>query len=158
MGRGDGERHEAVPALLASYDVLCCVSTGFENGPTVAIESLAVGTPLVVSRVGNLPELVDDGRNGRLVAPGDARELAKVLTDLALEPGQIDRWRTQLPSARTMDDVAADYEAMYAALVRQGTGVRPIVQARAPIPARASSPELRVAGPESRAPNPEPRA
>jgi glycosyltransferase involved in cell wall biosynthesis len=111
---------EAVPEadalqILAGYDVLCCPSVCLEGGPTVAIEAHAVGTPVIGTRIGGLAELVTDGLNGRLVAPGDWRALAGVLAALAGDPsGTIDRWRRKLPPARTMDQIAADYLAVYA--------------------------------------------
>jgi hypothetical protein len=59
---------------------------------------------------------VTDGLNGSLVTPGDWRALAGVLAALADDhSGTIDRWRRRLPPARTMDQVAADYLAVYAA-------------------------------------------
>ena len=82
----------------------------------MAIEAHAAGTPVVGTRIGGLAELITDGRNGRLVAPADWRALAAVLTDIARDPaGTIDRWREAIPAARTMDDVTADYLALYAA-------------------------------------------
>lgn len=105
---------EDVPAVLAGYDVLCCPSLCLEGGPTVAIEAHAVGTPVIGTAIGGLAELVTDGVNGRLVAPGDWRALAKVLAEVATNPGEtIDRWRTKLPAARTMDEIAADYQELY---------------------------------------------
>jgi glycosyltransferase involved in cell wall biosynthesis len=102
--------------VLAGYDVLCCPSVCLEGGPTVAIEAHAVGTPVIGTSIGGLAELVTDGLNGRLVAPGDWRALAGVLASLADDhSGTIDRWRRRLPPARTMDQVAADYLAVYAA-------------------------------------------
>jgi glycosyltransferase involved in cell wall biosynthesis len=101
---------------LAGYDVLCCPSRCLEGGPTVAIEAHAAGTPVIGTRVGGLAELVTDGVNGRLAEPGNWRELAGILAELAREPARtVDRWRAALPPARTMDDVAADYLAVYAA-------------------------------------------
>jgi glycosyltransferase involved in cell wall biosynthesis len=108
---------EAVVRELAALDVLCCPSTTFENGPTVAIEAMAAGTPIIGSRVGNLAEIVTDGVNGRLVPPGDVPALAAAIAQAAADPSAIDRWRAALSPVRTMDDVAADYEAMYADLV-----------------------------------------
>lgn len=102
--------------VLSGYDVLCCPSVALEGGPTVAIEAHAVGTPVVGTRAGGLAELVTDGRNGRLVPPGDWRALGEVIRETAGNPaGTIDRWRLELPKARTMDEVAADYVALYEA-------------------------------------------
>ena len=105
-----------VPRVLASFDVLCCPSTGFENGPTVALDAFAVGTPVIASRIGNLAELIADGVNGRLVTPGDVPSLAAALLDVVQRPEwTIDLWRSHLPAVRTLDQVAADYLALYAA-------------------------------------------
>jgi glycosyltransferase involved in cell wall biosynthesis len=108
--------HHEVARRLAAFDVLCCPSVCLEGGPTVAIEAHAVGTPVIGSRIGGLAELVADGVNGRLVEPGDPRGLASALADIAADPGgTIDRWREQLPRARTMSEITADYLALYAA-------------------------------------------
>ncbi len=102
--------------VLAGYDLLCCPAVCLEGGPTVAIEAHAVGTPVIGTRIGGIAELVTDGLNGWLVPPGDWRALAGALRDAAENPaGTIDRWRLALPPARTMDQVAADYLAVYTA-------------------------------------------
>lgn len=112
---GSGVAGDAIPALLASYDVLLIPSVGFENGPTIALEAMAVGTPIIASRIGNLAEIVRDGENGQLVAPGDIDAWSRALTDVARRPSTIDRWRGALRHPRTMDDIAVDYLALYAA-------------------------------------------
>ncbi|MBE0417799.1 MAG: glycosyltransferase [Coriobacteriia bacterium] len=50
-----------------------------EGMPLVVIESLATGTPVVASAVGAIPDLVEPGRSGLLVTPGDVDELADAL-------------------------------------------------------------------------------
>ncbi|MFI5177444.1 MAG: glycosyltransferase [Vicinamibacterales bacterium] len=108
--------HAGVPRALADLDLLCCPSLVAEGGPTVAIEAHAVGTPVIGTRIGGLAELVTDGINGRLVAPGDWRGLADVLRTVLHDPhGTIDAWRRALPPARTFDAVTRDYLAMYTA-------------------------------------------
>lgn len=108
--------HAAVPAALAALDVVCCPSIVAEGGPTVALEAHAVGTPVIGTRIGGLSELVTDGVNGRLVAPGDWRMLAELVQSIVADPsGTVDAWRRSLPTARTLDDVTREYLAMYAA-------------------------------------------
>jgi glycosyltransferase involved in cell wall biosynthesis len=105
-----------VPALLADYDALLCPSIWFENGPTVALEAIAAGTPIIGSRVGNLAELIVDDVNGLLVAPGDVTAWSRALTRVATSPAEtVARWRRALTPPRTMDDVTADYVALYEA-------------------------------------------
>jgi len=60
--------------------------------------------------------LIADDVNGLLVAPGDIDAWAHALTRVALSPADTaDRWRKALTPPRTMDDVASDYLALYAA-------------------------------------------
>jgi len=113
---GPGVPGADVPALLAGYDALLCPSMWFENGPTIAVEAMAAGTPIIASRVGNLTEIVNDDVNGQLVAPGDVQAWARALTRAAASPADtIDRWRRALLSPRTMDDVTSDYLLLYGA-------------------------------------------
>jgi glycosyltransferase involved in cell wall biosynthesis len=111
-----GVPHAQVPQVLASLDALVCPSTWFENGPTVALEANAVGTPVIGSRIGNLTEIIVDGVNGRLVGAGDIDGWAHALADVAQSPEQtIDCWRRRIGTPRTMDDIAREYLSLYAA-------------------------------------------
>jgi glycosyltransferase involved in cell wall biosynthesis len=47
-------------------------SLWYENFPRTLVEAFASGLPVLASRLGALQSLVDDGRTGMLVAPGDA--------------------------------------------------------------------------------------
>ena len=62
-----GQRDDA-PAILRALD-LSLLPSWNEPFANVMLESMAVGTPLVVSDVGGAPELVDDGVSGRLLPP-----------------------------------------------------------------------------------------
>lgn len=53
-----------------------------ENAPTIVAQAMAAGTPVVASRVGGIPEMVEDGRSGFLVDSGDEAALAARLTAL----------------------------------------------------------------------------
>jgi glycosyltransferase involved in cell wall biosynthesis len=107
--------HGRILQALAEIDVVCCPSIAAEGGPTVAIEAHAVGTPVIGTRIGGLPELVADGINGLLVPPGDWRALADAVRAIVTDPaGTVDCWRRALPVARTLDEVTRDYLAMYA--------------------------------------------
>jgi glycosyltransferase involved in cell wall biosynthesis len=106
-----------VPRVLAGLDVLCVPSIWFENGPTIALESLAVGTPVIGTRFGAFPEAVADGREGALVPPGDVGALTKLFQQLALTPTMVDTWRSGIRPVRTMATCADDYLAMYRAVL-----------------------------------------
>jgi glycosyltransferase involved in cell wall biosynthesis len=71
------------PGLMRHLDVLVLPSRSEPFG-TVVAEAMAVGTPVVASRVDGLPEVVDDGVTGALVTPDDPAALAEaVLSVLA---------------------------------------------------------------------------
>ncbi len=78
---------EDVPAALRDLDVLVCASHVEPFGRSL-IEAMSCGLPVVATRVGGIPEVVDDGVTGFLVAPESGAELAgatgKVLDDPAL--------------------------------------------------------------------------
>ena len=114
--------HDEVPALLRSFDLLCCPSLALEGGPTVALESMAVGTPVIGSRIGGLAEIVRDGVDGALFEPGDSAALAERIAQAARQPSLIDRWREALQPVRTMRNVAKDYLALYERLLVERTG------------------------------------
>jgi len=102
-----------IRTLLERVDVICCPSRVVEGGPTIALEANAAGVPVVGSAIPALSELVRDDVDGRLYPAGDARALAAIFKELAANPGRVDEWRSNLSAVRTMDDVTADYLAMY---------------------------------------------
>nr|WP_225443699.1 glycosyltransferase [Lolliginicoccus lacisalsi] len=57
----------------------------------VTVEAMACGIPVIGSRSGGTPDLVNDGENGLLYEPGDADALARHIASLAASPGLIDR-------------------------------------------------------------------
>jgi glycosyltransferase involved in cell wall biosynthesis len=56
--------------------IIALCSTCFEGFPTVLVEAMLYGKPVVCSRIGGLPEIVEHGKTGLLFTPGDAAELA----------------------------------------------------------------------------------
>jgi glycosyltransferase involved in cell wall biosynthesis len=53
--------------------------SAWENFPHAVVEALAVGCPVIATAVGGVPEVVRDGENGLLVAPGDPAALAAAI-------------------------------------------------------------------------------
>ena len=66
---------EGVQELIADAKCVVVPSLWPENAPMIILESLSQGVPVVASRIGGIPELVEDGVTGILVNPGDVEAL-----------------------------------------------------------------------------------
>ncbi len=75
-------------AFLRDADLLVAPSLGGESFGMVLTEAFAAGTPVIASDIPGYRDVVHDGVEGLLVAPGDAGSLAQSLRDLALDPGR----------------------------------------------------------------------
>lgn len=72
-----GDRDD-VPDLLRMMDIFVLPSLG-EGISNTILEAMASGLPLIATRVGGNPELVDEGINGQLVPPADADALTRAI-------------------------------------------------------------------------------
>jgi glycosyltransferase involved in cell wall biosynthesis len=75
-----------VRAAVRDFDILVLPSRQEPFGRSI-IEAMALGVPVVASRVGGVPEIIVDGRDGLLVAQGSGEELAAAIGRLLDEPG-----------------------------------------------------------------------
>lgn len=73
---------ENVQDFMGAFDI-CVVPSVSEPLGLVALEALATATPVVASRTGGLPEIVQHNKSGILVPPKDPGELAKAVITLA---------------------------------------------------------------------------
>jgi glycosyltransferase involved in cell wall biosynthesis len=81
---------EDVPARLAAADLFVHPSRS-EAFPNAVLEAMAMGLPTVASAVGGLLEVIEHGRTGTLVPPGDPSALAREIIRLMADPGQAAR-------------------------------------------------------------------
>ena len=79
-----GQRSD-VPDLLAALD-MAVSSSSFEGTPLAMMEYMDAGLPVVATRVGGVPDLIDDGVHGLLVEPGDPASLAAAMAELLRDP------------------------------------------------------------------------
>jgi len=84
LGRLGGDE---VDRLIASCRAAVVPSEWAENAPMAVLEPMALGRPVVATRMGGIPEQVRDGKDGILVDPGDELQLAAALRILADDPG-----------------------------------------------------------------------
>ena len=104
-----------LPALYALADVFV-VSSLEEGFGMTAVEAMAAGTPVVGTRVGGLPTIIEDGNQGRLVEPGDVAALADALAEVLGDPELRERMAERARSrARdfSWEAVGEQVEAVY---------------------------------------------
>lgn len=105
-----------VEAFMASIDayVLC---SRIENLPYSILEAMAHGRPVLGTRVGGIPDLVDDGETGLLVDLDDAAGLAEAMARLVAEPGVAvtmgQKGRTKLEAEFSLPRMVSAHEALY---------------------------------------------
>ena len=110
-----------VREVLGRMQLLVMPTMHFESFGIAAVEAMAMGLPVVASRVGGLAEIVEDGRTGFLVKPGDAVELAGAVRRLMDSPdmrarmGQAGRCRAV--EHFSLDVTTANLEALLQDLV-----------------------------------------
>ena len=107
---------EDVAALLHAADifVLPSRSEAFPNG---VIEAMAAGLPVVASAVGGLLDLVEDGRTGVLVQPGDPEQLAaalrRLVTDRSFASQIAAAARAHISQRYSFDRMVQAFEELY---------------------------------------------
>ncbi|MFI5051235.1 MAG: glycosyltransferase, partial [Gaiellales bacterium] len=107
--------HQQIPDALASMDVLVAPSIWPENSPFVIQEAMLSGVPVVGSRIGGIPELIAEGRNGLLFEPRDVDGLHRALSRLLDQPGLLDTLShgARATTFRTLEDDARTAHALY---------------------------------------------
>jgi glycosyltransferase involved in cell wall biosynthesis len=93
--------------LLAAMDVFVMPST-FEGGPTTVIEAMAMARPIVATAVGMVPEILEDGVNGLVIAPWSADALTSAVARLLGDPS----FRSRLGAAARVSAAGHGIEAM----------------------------------------------
>jgi glycosyltransferase involved in cell wall biosynthesis len=114
-----GQRGD-VPDLLAAFDV-AVVSSRFEGSPLATMEYMDAGLAVVATRVGGMPDLIEDGVHGRLVEPEDPAGLAAALVELLGDRERAramgERGRERRRAEFSLDGTVRRLEAMYEELV-----------------------------------------
>lgn len=103
---------------------LVVISSNNEGTPVSIIEALAAGVPVVSTAVGGVPDLLDGGRFGTLVPPGDADALAgAMLAALNSPPTDQDDRRQRVAEQFGIDRLVADLSTLYRDLLARKRSV-----------------------------------
>lgn len=87
-----------IPELITSSDLLVLSTLVPEAFGRVVIEAGAVGTPVIATRLGGLLDIVDSGKNGILVEPGDVSGMADAMIEILNDPEHAEKMAGALRS------------------------------------------------------------
>jgi glycosyltransferase involved in cell wall biosynthesis len=115
---GGLERRE-LPQLYSSASLLLATSHASETFGIGPVEAQACGLPVVASRFGGFPEVVDEGRTGLLVPPRDPQALAAAVNTLLADPARraamaaaAPAWAAQFAWPAVTDRIEAVYRSI----------------------------------------------
>jgi glycosyltransferase involved in cell wall biosynthesis len=122
-----------IPDILRALDVAVCCSD-YEGSPISVLEYMEAAKPIVATRVGGVPDLIDDGVHGVLVEPRDPPALAAAVAGMLRDPAMAadlgararERRRAQFELDVMIGRLEALYEDLYAAKQSRGGRYRPL--------------------------------
>ena len=106
-----------VGRILAGIDVLVVPSIWPENSPVTIHEACLAKIPVIASRIGGIPELVQDGVNGFLFTPGDAKDLLSKMRLFIEDRSLLERLRANIGTVKSIKENAQELEAIYQELI-----------------------------------------
>ncbi|MGI0129184.1 MAG: glycosyltransferase family 4 protein [Thermoplasmata archaeon] len=108
---------EALLAAAYREATFTVLPSEYEAFGLVLLESLAQGTPVIATRVGGIPEFIEDDRSGILVPPGQVTPLAEAMRRLWADPALAKRLgrhgRTEVVPRYTWDRAVDELEVVY---------------------------------------------
>jgi glycosyltransferase involved in cell wall biosynthesis len=113
-----------VADLLAHFDVFVLPSLA-EGISNTVLEAMATGLPVIATRVGGNPELIEDGLTGRLVPPEDSETMARSIADYFSDRTMARRHgraaRQAVVQRFSLERMIADYVSLYDNLLASRT-------------------------------------
>jgi glycosyltransferase involved in cell wall biosynthesis len=113
--------NDQLGAIFEELDVLVVPSRWYENTPLVMQSALATRTPLIVTDLGGMSELVKDGVNGLLFKLNDYHSLAQKLALVLNERSELTRYMSNIKPERTVADMVNDIESVYTTVMKTAT-------------------------------------
>lgn len=116
----DSVDQDSMPKVFSAADIVVLPSTKEEACPMVLLEAMASGKPVIATRVGGVPEIIDDGENGILVTPSNVKDLTdamfKTIESKNLAKTLAKNGREKAEKEHSLEYVAREYRSLYASL------------------------------------------
>jgi len=120
-----GEKpHEEIPRWLNLADVFVLPSAS-EGFPTIIVEAMACGVPIVATNIGGVPEAISDGNTGILTAPNDVDSMIKAIARCIMDEefvGSIKKQAIEKAKEFNWDTNAGAYTNLYEKSLHNNNG------------------------------------
>ncbi|MBK9774070.1 MAG: glycosyltransferase [Candidatus Obscuribacter sp.] len=113
--------NDQLGSIFEELDVLVVPSRWYENTPLVMQSALATRTPLIVTDLGGMSELVKDGENGLLFKLNDYHSLAQKLALVLNKRSELTNYMSNIKPERTVADMVNDIESVYTTVMKTAT-------------------------------------
>jgi glycosyltransferase involved in cell wall biosynthesis len=110
---------EKLSEALSDQDIVILPSICPESFSFVIREANSLGLPVIASRIGAIPEAIDEGVNGFLFEPGNIEDLKKCMLRFIEAPQLIQKMALMMPKAKFMAEHALELEEIYDQVIRR---------------------------------------
>lgn len=116
-----------LPEIFRALDLFVQPSL-WEGLPLSLLKAMGAGLPVIATRVGGSLEAIEDGVNGRLVAPGDPKALAQAMLELLRQPQErqrlADAARRTVTARYSLEAMISQLEKLYLDLANPHKGAK----------------------------------
>ncbi|OGP88468.1 MAG: hypothetical protein A2156_03305 [Deltaproteobacteria bacterium RBG_16_48_10] len=116
--RGPFQR-ERLSEALRDQDVVVLPSICYESFSFVIREASSLGIPVIASRIGAIPEAIEEEVNGLFFEPGAPEDLRRCLFRFLRDPGLVQRMASKTKKAKLMDEHAAELVEIYQKVIEK---------------------------------------
>jgi glycosyltransferase involved in cell wall biosynthesis len=116
-----GFDNKDIARIFSEIDVLVFPSIWHENCPLTIQEAFFTGTPAIASRIGGIPEVVEDGENGLLFEPGHVGQLQEKLETIIRNRVVLETLRKGIQEPKSIADNAREMELLYTKILAGNT-------------------------------------
>jgi len=112
-------KNDDIGQIFSQIDILVVPSIWPENAPIVIQEAFLSNTPVIASRIGGVPELINHGVNGLLFNAKDVDDLAQKIKYVLTNPEILTGFKKNMPRIKNIEENAEELEIFYNHIVNQ---------------------------------------